>query len=64
MTTARGEGEMEGYEKGLEKGIEKGRAEGAQDKALEIARNMKSMGLSLDQIANITGLSIDVISSL
>ena len=53
-----------GLEKGLEKGRAEGRAEGEQNKAIVIARNLKSMGLSLEEIAKATGLSTEEIEKL
>lgn len=45
-------------------GEAKGRAEGKQEKATAIARNLKAMGLSVEDIEKATGLSADEISSL
>lgn len=42
--------------------VQKGRAEGEMVKALEIAKKLKSMGLSLTDIAKATGLTEDEIS--
>ena len=54
----------EGVQKGIEEGIEKGLQKGEQKKALEIARNLKSMGMTPEQIMNITHLSLAEIDSL
>jgi predicted transposase/invertase (TIGR01784 family) len=43
-------------EKGIKKGIKKGHAEGRDEKALEIAREMKVAGLSIAEIERFTGL--------
>ena len=43
---------------------EQGRAEGRAEVKAEVAAKMKSMGLSLEQIAQATDLSIEVINSL
>ena len=43
---------------------EQGRAEGRAEERAEIAAKMKSMGLSPEQIAQATDLSIEVIKSL
>ena len=53
-----------GIEEGFEEGIEKGLQKGEQKKALEIARNLKSMGMTPEQIMNITHLSLAEIDSL
>ncbi len=39
-------------------------SQGEQKKALEIATNLKSMGLSVEQIMQATKLRVDVINSL
>lgn len=43
---------------GLEKGLEKGRAEGRAEAQLEMARKMLAAGMSVEQIAEITGLAV------
>ena len=55
-------GRVEGLEKGRKEGMEKGLEKGRQERALEIARQMKAMGLSNEQIAQATGLPFDEIS--
>lgn len=45
-------------------GRAEGRAEGEYQKATTIARNLKSMGMSIDQVAQATGLSLEEITSL
>lgn len=45
-----------GREEGRAEGRAVGRAEGAQEKALEIARSLKAMGLSDEEITKATGL--------
>ena len=51
-------------EQGRAEGRTEGRAEGRAEERSEIAAKMKSMGLSLEQIAQATDLSIEVINSL
>ena len=46
----------EGWAEGRAEGEAIGRAEGERRKALSIARSLQTMGMSLDQIAQITGL--------
>ena len=57
------EGMKEGREKGLkegrEKGIKEGREEGKADKTKEIVQNMKKMGMSIEQIAQACGISVE-----
>ena len=55
---------MEGREEGLAEGMAKGMAEGERNKALEIAKAMKSKGFSADDIAQITGLAAKDIENL
>ena len=72
MADARYDGYDEGYEKGisigleqgLERGLATGREEGAYQKALETARSLLSMGLEPEQVAQGTGLSLEVIQKL
>jgi len=56
MTNAK----REGLAKGLKEGLKKGRNE----EKLDIARNLKGMGLSISQIAEGTGLSEEIINQL
>ena len=57
------EGMKEGREKGLkegrEEGIKEGREEGRADKTKEIVQNMKKMGMSIEQIAQACGISVE-----
>ena len=61
-------GVRQGLEKGMERGREEGRlegrAEGEQAKALNIALNLKSMGLGIAYIQKATGLSEEEIRDL
>ena len=57
-------GREEGREKGREEGREEAREEGREERALEIAQKMKSLGLTNEQIALSTGLSIERIEKL
>ena len=49
----------EAKEEGLAEGRKEGLAEGAQQKAIEAARNALAMNLTAEQVAQITGLSIE-----
>ena len=51
-------------EQGRAEGRTEGRAEGRAEERSEIAAKMKSMGLSPEQIAQATDLSIEIINSL
>ena len=55
---------MECRRDGYEEGLHTGREEGAYQKALETARNLLAMGLSPEQVAQGTGLSLEVILQL
>ena len=62
------EGLAKGLEKGIEKGIEKGREEGREEgiysKAIETAKKLIGMNLSIENIAKATGLSKEEIEKL
>ncbi len=51
-----------GYSRGLEEGEKKGRAEGRAEALLNTVRKAKSMGMDIEQIALLTGLSADEIA--
>ena len=57
-------GMEEGMEKGLQKGKAEGKAEGRQEEKHSIALNLKKLGVSIEQIAFATGLSIEEIEKL
>ena len=56
--------EQKGRAEGRAEGRVEGRAEGEHDKALDVAKNLKGMGLSDEDIARATGLSQDDIQHL
>ena len=58
------EGREEGLAEGRERGLAEGRAEGSLEKAREIARNLKDMGMSVEDIAEIVGLNADEVEAL
>jgi predicted transposase/invertase (TIGR01784 family) len=57
-------GVREGMEKGVREGMEKGVREGMEKGVWEIARNLKKIGIPVDQIVRGTGLSIEDIAKL
>ena len=65
-------GVRQGLEKGMEQGLEKGREvgrlegrkEGQKDEKIANARKMKSYGLALEMISDITGLTINEVRDL
>ena len=58
------EGRMEGRKEGRKEGLMEGRMEGQRSEKMENARKMKTYGLALDMIAEITGLSIEEVRGL
>ena len=64
LATGREEGISIGLATGREEGISIGLERGAYQKALETARNLLSMGLAPEQVAQGTGLSLEVIQKL
>ncbi|MFP4096796.1 MAG: Rpn family recombination-promoting nuclease/putative transposase [Cyclobacteriaceae bacterium] len=55
---------QQGKKEGKLEGILEGKEEGEEKKQLEIARNMKKAGMSVEQIAELTGLTKDQIQKL
>jgi predicted transposase/invertase (TIGR01784 family) len=64
MTDGMVKGMVDGIAEGITEGRAEGRVEGLEEKALEIARNLKKMDLSISQIAEGTGLSPEIIKNL
>ena len=54
-------GRSEGLAKGRSEGISEGLAKGRSERSKEIAKQMKAMGLTAEQIAQATGLNLDEI---
>ena len=59
--TSRDEGYEEGMDMGLAKGMDMGLAKGRSERAKEIAKQLKAKGLTTEQIAQATGLTLDEI---
>ncbi|MBQ5507582.1 MAG: Rpn family recombination-promoting nuclease/putative transposase [Prevotella sp.] len=59
MKEGREKGLKEGREEGIKEGREEGREEGRADKTKEVAQNMKKMGMSIEQIAQACGISVE-----
>ena len=55
---------QKGFAEGRAEGFAESRAEGERRKQLEIARNLKQMGLATEAIAQATGLAPDVVGQL
>lgn len=58
------EGKAEGRAEGHAEGKAEGRAEGRAEATMELARKMKSLGMSIDAITECSGLSPDEIAKL
>ena len=57
-------GTEQGIEKGISIGTEQGIEQGERNKAIEIAKKLKTMKLDINQIIEATGLSKEEIESL
>lgn len=57
LTTARGEGKLEGLLEGEAAGIKKGKAAGIKEGKEAVAKKLKEKGFSLAEIAELTGLA-------
>jgi predicted transposase YdaD len=57
-------GKKEGKKEGIKEGIKKGKEEGKEEGIKEIALNLKTKGYSLDEIKEVTSLSMKEIESL
>ena len=64
LSQGRNEGIAIGEKVGEERGISIGLSQGAHQKAVETAKNALTMNLSIEQVATLTGLSIDEIEKL
>ncbi len=60
----RAAGLAEGQAKGRAEGLAEGQAKGRAEALLETARNLKTMGMSPEEIARATGLSAGEIGEL
>ena len=58
------QGLEEGMTKGLEEGRKEGREEGQKEEKIEIAKNLKEMNFSIEDIQKATGLSKEEIEKL
>ena len=61
LAEGRTQGLAEGRTQGLAEGRTQGLAEGRNERSVEIARKMKAMGMSVEQIAELTGLGSEEI---
>ena len=58
------DGLSKGLQQGISQGISQGIKQGAYEKAVETAKNLFHIGLSIEQVSTVTGLSLEVIQSL
>ena len=58
------QGLKQGMEQGMKQGMEIGIQKGIQEERLKIAAGMKSAGMSIETIVQITGLTADAITAL
>ena len=54
----------EAFEKGVSEGIQQGISQGEHQAKIETAKNLLAMKLSIEQVAQGTGLSVDEIKKL
>ncbi|WP_204245595.1 PD-(D/E)XK nuclease family transposase, partial [Mediterranea sp. An20] len=64
MKTAEDKGHAKGLAEGRAEGLEKGLEKGREEERMSIARMMKSQGISPEDIALFTKLSVDEINAL
>ena len=58
------QGIAEGLEMGMKQGMEKGKAEGKHEANTETAQRLLAMGISAEQVAKATQLSLEIIKNL
>ena len=58
------DGLSKGLQQGISQGISQGIKQGAYEKAVETAKNLFHLGLSIEQISTVTGLSRETIQQL
>ena len=64
LTEGLQKGKLEGKLEGITEGLQKGKLEGILEGKKETARKLKARGMALQDISEITGLSIELIQSL
>jgi predicted transposase/invertase (TIGR01784 family) len=64
VETAHEEGIQKGIQRGIQQGIQQGIEQGRRSEKLTIAQTMKQAGISLDLIAQVTGLSMEELQTL
>ena len=64
MRAATEKGLKAGLEQGLQQGLQQGLEQGKRENSIEIAKNLKKLGLELDKISTATGLSIEKLNEI
>ena len=64
IAVQREEAYEDGLSKGISQGISQGIKQGAYEKAVKTAKNLFHLGLSIEQISTVTGLSLETIKQL
>ena len=64
MLYAQMQAQEEGLKEGLEQGLKKGMEQGLEQGKLQIARNLKSLGIDVQTIQQSTGLTLEEINNL
>ena len=64
MKTANRKGHAEGLAEGMAKGRAEGLAEGRAEGHMDVAKRLKSMGFSDEDIAHAAGLTLDEVKQL
>ena len=58
------ESREKGYNSGLKEGISKGKEEGIKEGSTAVARNMLNKNMKIEEISELTGLSIEIIKGI
>ena len=58
------QGIQQGIQRGIQQGIQRGIQQGKQQSQVDIARRMKAKGYAMTDIADMTGLSPEIIDTL
>jgi len=64
LTEGRAQGLTEGRAEGRAQGLTEGRAEGEKAKAIEMAKNLLSLGVDINTVSKASGLSVDELKKL
>ena len=64
LTTGLTRGLQKGWKKGKQEGKQEGRQEGKQEGKQEIAMNLLRVGMSVEQVAQVTGLTVEQVRQL